>query len=117
MLPEAFAHSAGYGDIAIGLTAPLVALWLATPRHLLSFIGWQLLGIADLVTAVALGVTAPLLVPAGPTMLAMTVLPLSLVPTFAVPLLLILHVIAIAQARSWQSASAGAPHAAALSRS
>ena len=31
----------------------------------------------------------------------MTVLPLSLIPTFAVPLLLILHVICIAQARQW----------------
>jgi hypothetical protein len=31
----------------------------------------------------------------------MTVLPLSLIPTFAVPLLFILHVICIAQARRW----------------
>jgi hypothetical protein len=31
----------------------------------------------------------------------MTVLPLSLIPTFAVPLLLILHAISIAQARRW----------------
>jgi len=31
----------------------------------------------------------------------MTVLPLSLIPTFLVPLYLILHVISIAQARRW----------------
>jgi hypothetical protein len=32
----------------------------------------------------------------------MTVLPLSLIPTFAVPLLLMLHIICIAQARQWK---------------
>jgi hypothetical protein len=31
----------------------------------------------------------------------MTVLPLSLIPTFAVPLLMIFHIICIAQARRW----------------
>jgi hypothetical protein len=33
------------------------------------------------------------------------VLPLSLIPTFLVPLYLILHVICIAQARGWRSVS------------
>jgi hypothetical protein len=115
VLPGVFAHSAGYGDIAIGLTAPFVALWLATPRHRLSSIAWQLLGVADLVAAVSLGVTAPLFAPEGPTMLAVTVLPLSLIPTFAVPLLLILHGIAIAEARSWPGEDQ-TPQAAALLR-
>ena len=31
----------------------------------------------------------------------MTVLPLSLIPTFAVPLFIILHIICVAQARLW----------------
>jgi hypothetical protein len=35
----------------------------------------------------------------------MTVLPLSLIPTFAVPLFLILHIICIAQARQWQESA------------
>ena len=67
-----------------------------------SFIAWQLLGMLDLVTAVTLGVLAS---PApvgilghGVTTEAMTLLPLSVIPTFAVPLLLILHIISIAQA-------------------
>ena len=34
----------------------------------------------------------------------MTVLPLSLIPTFLVPLFAIFHIICIAQARSWKSA-------------
>jgi hypothetical protein len=36
-------------------------------------------------------------------MAAMTVLPLSLIPTFLVPLFLMFHVIAIAQARTWKA--------------
>src|SRR5947207_406067 len=105
LLPAVFALPAGYGDIFIGATAGLVAWKLATPRHRSSFIGWQLLGILELVTAVSLGTTARLIDTSGPTMLPMTVLPLSLVPTFLVPLFFIFHVISIAQARKWGATS------------
>jgi hypothetical protein len=101
VLPAIFALPAGYGDMAIGMTATLVAWKLANPTRRNSFILWQLLGIADLVTAVSLGTTARLISPDGPSMVAMTVLPLSLVPTFLVPLFLIFHIICIAQARAW----------------
>jgi hypothetical protein len=105
VLPAIFALPAGYGDMAIGATATLVAWKLANPSHCHSFILWQVLGIADLVTAVSLGTTARLLSPHSTSMVAMTVLPLSLVPTFLVPLFLIFHVICIAQARAWKGAS------------
>jgi hypothetical protein len=94
---------AGWGDIAIGATAPFIALKLANPDHRKSFIFWQLLGITDLVTAVGNGVTARLINPHGIATSAMTVLPMSLIPTFAVPLFMILHFISIAQARQWHS--------------
>jgi hypothetical protein len=58
--------------------------------------------VADLAVAVSLGTTAGLLEPHGASMVAMTVPPLSLVPTFLVPLFFIFHVICIAQARSWK---------------
>ena len=102
ILPGALALPAGWGDIAIGATAPLVALKLANPRNRKSFIVWQLLGITDLVTAVGSGVTAQFINPHGIATTAMTVLPMSLIPTFAVPLFMILHFISIAQARQWQ---------------
>jgi hypothetical protein len=102
ILPGQLALPAGWGDIAIGATAPLVALKLANPNYRRSFILWQLLGITDLVTAVGLGVTAQLINPHGIATSAMTVLPMSLIPTFAVPLFMILHFICIAQARQWQ---------------
>jgi hypothetical protein len=103
ILPKVFALPAGWGDILIGATALLAALKLATPQHRVSFIVWQILGIADLVTAVSLGTLAQLIDPHGIPTGAMTVLPLSLIPTFAVPLLLILHVICIAQALRWRT--------------
>jgi hypothetical protein len=105
LLPALFAWPAGYGDMAIGATATLVAWQLTSPSHRNSFILWQALGIADLVNAVSLGTTARLLDPTGPSMLPLTVLPLSLVPTFLVPLFMIFHVICIAQARKWEEVS------------
>jgi hypothetical protein len=102
ILPGMFALPAGWGDIVIGATAPFVALKLADPDHRRSFILWQALGIADLVTALFTGATARFIAPHGIPTDAMAALPLSLIPTFAVPLLLIFHIICIAQAKRWR---------------
>jgi hypothetical protein len=101
ILPGVFANSAGWGDIFIGLTAPWVALKLAQPGHRTGFIAWNALGMLDLITAVTLGTTSGLIHPQGLAADAMTVLPLSIVPTFLVPLFFIFHIIVIAQARRW----------------
>jgi hypothetical protein len=106
LLPSWFALPAGYGDMAIGATATLVAWQWARPEHRGAFIFWQALGILDLVTAVATGTTAQLVHPEGPAMRLMTVLPLSLIPTFFVPLYTMFHVISIAQARKWSGVTA-----------
>ena len=103
MLPWLFALPAGLGDMTVGATAAFVALNYAAPAHRAGFIRWQLFGIADLVVAVSLGTLSGILAPHGVPTSIMTVLPMSLIPTFAVPLLLILHIIAIAQARRWPS--------------
>ena len=100
-LPGIFANPAGWGDIFIGLTAPWVALKLTDPRHRSAFIAWNVLGMLDLVTAVALGTTSRLINAGELAADAMTVLPLSIVPTFLVPLFFIMHIIVIAQARRW----------------
>jgi hypothetical protein len=107
ILPGVFALPAGWGDIVIGATAFSVGMKLANPSHRNSFILWQWLGIADLAAGVSLGALARFIGPQGLTnpngitTAPMTVLPLSLIPTFAVPLMLILHIICIAQARRW----------------
>src|SRR5216683_7345686 len=103
LLPGVFALPAGWGDIAIGATAPLAALKLANFSRRRSFIFWQTLGIFDLVMAVTLGTTARWISPNEVSTALMTVLPLSLIPTFAVPLLIVLHIICIAQARQWKA--------------
>jgi hypothetical protein len=108
ILPRLFALPAGWGDITIGITAPFVAYTLATPSHRRVFNFWHLLGITDLVTAVSLGGLTAFLgasqvsaAASAPIVFPMATLPLSLIPTFAVPLLLILHIISITQARHW----------------
>lgn len=101
ILPAYFALSAGWGDIIIGATAPFAALWLANTAHRKGFIFWQVLGIADLVNALALGTLAGVIDPHGIPTAAMAVLPMSYITTFAVPVFLILHIICIAQARRW----------------
>jgi hypothetical protein len=102
MLPGIFALPAGWGDIAIGVTAPLAAFKLANVSRRRGFILWQILGVVDLVTALTLGPVATLINPHEVGTSMMTVLPMSLIPTFAVPLLIALHVIGIAQAKGWR---------------
>jgi hypothetical protein len=103
ILPGLFALPAGWGDMFIGFTAPFVALRLTRPEHRSWFLAWQILGILDLVDAVALGGAARFVEPHGLPTDAMALLPLSVIPTFLVPLLLILHIISIAQARRWHA--------------
>src|SRR5437879_2924770 len=101
ILPGVFALPAGWGDIAIGATAPFVAWAISSrknfPTHL--FVLWNVLGMLDLVMAVSLGILAsasPLGILAGAiTTEVMGKFPLSLIPTFFVPLLIIFHLIAL----------------------
>ncbi|MGC2638432.1 MAG: hypothetical protein WA294_14705 [Acidobacteriaceae bacterium] len=101
ILPWLFALPAGLGDMAAGATAASMALNRADPRHRTSFIAWQIFGMADLLVAVSLGTLAGVIQPHGIPTTAMTALPMSLIPTFGVPLFFIFHIICIALARRW----------------
>jgi hypothetical protein len=96
-LPAGFALPAGLGDIAVGLSAPFVAAAVVQRRrhHAALARWWSVAAVADLVIAVTSGVlhsSTPLGVLAGPvTTDGMAVYPLSLIPTFLVPLALLLH--------------------------
>ena len=104
-LPALFAWPAGIGDILVGVLAPLVALIYArAPREGASLVlGWNVLGILDLVVAVSTGfITAPspfLPVIAQPTSELMSVLPLVVIPTFAVPISILLHIATLTKLR------------------
>jgi len=105
VLPGLFAWPAGLGDMAIGATAPLVVLALRRqPAFAVGrlFRVWNLLGILDLVVAVSLGALSSVLgigISAGITTFPMGELPLVLVPTFLVPLFVMLHLASLLQAR------------------
>jgi hypothetical protein len=108
LLPGVFALPAGWGDIAIGATAPLVAWAISSKRSFPKeiFVSWNVLGMLDLMMAVTLGILAsasPLGILAGEiTTQVMGTFPLSLIPTFFVPLLIIFHLIALG--RVWNEA-------------
>jgi len=93
LLPSVFALPAGWGDIAIGAISSKTSF----PKKI--FVAWNLLGMFDLVMAVTLGILAsasPLGVLAGEvTTQVMGTFPLSLIPTFFVPLLIIFHLISL----------------------
>jgi glutamine cyclotransferase len=105
ILPGLFAWPAGLGDIAIGLTAPWVALALTRrPGFVASrpFVVWNLLGILDLVVAVSTGALSSGFVAGltgNVTTAPMARLPLVLIPAYLVPLFVMLHAVALLQAR------------------
>jgi hypothetical protein len=105
ILPGIFAWPAGLGDMAIGITAPLMLAGLlrrpgfAASR---SFVAWNLSGILDLTVAVSIGALVPLFAPNlyGTVSTGhMTQFPLVLIPTYLVPTFLMLHLTALFQAR------------------
>ncbi len=108
-LPWQFALPAGIGDIATGLLAFVVAVMLlrkAAGARKATY-AWCLFGIADLILAVTMGsLTTPgrvhLLALDAPNML-ISAYPLVMIPTFAVPLSLILHGLCLWKLRRLQS--------------
>lgn len=100
-LPAQFALPAGIGDIIVGTTAPVVGYFLAKDyswsKNLA--IAWNVVGIIDFISAVGTGfLTSP-----GPFQslafdhpnFLVTAFPLVLVPAFAVPLSIVLHIISL----------------------
>jgi hypothetical protein len=99
-LPATFAMSAGLGDIAIGLAAPLVALQLARGTGRAGAVLFNVLGILDLVVAGILGFLLFQLVEVTPSTAPLFLLPLALIPTVAVPLAITLHIVSLGRLRT-----------------
>ena len=99
ILDPAFAIPAGIGDILIGITAIPFALflWKGYNWSKYAVVVWSVLGIADLVNAVTLGVITN----ANFGTSTMATFPWILVPTVAVPLALALHGISLYRLRNW----------------
>ncbi len=95
-VPGVFAVPAGVGDVAVGLAAPFVAAGVAARRHSTrACAAWNALGVLDLALAVTLGaLTSPSPFQAfatGDPNYLISRLPLVLIPVFAVPLSVLLH--------------------------
>lgn len=89
-LPYGFAVPGGYGDIMVATLALLVVFVPTVYRHRAISI-WNVIGLVDILLVV---LSAARLGRADPdSMLALTYLPLSLLPTFLVPLIIASHVV------------------------
>lgn len=100
VLPAHFSNPAGWGDIAVGLFAPIVALALVGTGNLGRTFGWiwNAAGITDLLVAVGMGTGLLASVLSGsrvPPAPALGAYPLILIPAFAVPVSMLLHFLAI----------------------
>jgi len=104
VLPGLFAIPTGIIDIAFALTSFVVAARLVTRegRARPGFIAWHILGLSGLAVSVTLAILTSTprfgLVQGGITSQPMTWFPMSLVPTFIGPFVLICHLLAIVAA-------------------
>lgn len=108
VLPGEFAAPAGFGDFAVGMAAPIVAvaLWLGWKGAVKSAVTLHILGIVDFFFAILTG-AGSFGVPASDMHLVdpMTVYPMVWIPTGIVPLLLVGHVIGLINLRTSNRAS------------
>jgi hypothetical protein len=111
LLPGVFAWPAGIGDVIVGAYAPFVVLAISRRSQ-----GWHkhvvllnVLGLLDFVGAIAgglLGGRSPIgILGSDVTTDILQQLPLSLIPTFAVPFWIILHIVSLIKVRKLEAAA------------
>jgi hypothetical protein len=105
VIPGLFALPAGIGDVTTGLLALPVAYFLASRNGdaVRSAIAWNIFGLLDFTIAVGIGLaTAPgpfqVIVPSIPNT-GVGLYPTVLIPAFAVPSSILLHVLSLRQLR------------------
>lgn len=101
VLPAIFAFPSAWGDIIIGMSAPIVAYCVYKKKSFAITLAkyWNYLGIADLVIALSTGILAfsrPIqTIPVQPSTEILSLYPLAIIPLFAVPLALFLHCLSL----------------------
>jgi hypothetical protein len=105
VVPGVFALPAGVGDVITGLLAVPIAISLAadTPEVRRAAIAWNVFGLVDFAVAVRIGLmTAPgpfqMITPSIPNS-TVGVYPNVMIPAFAVPSSILLHVLSLRQLR------------------
>jgi hypothetical protein len=111
-LPGGFALPAGIGDIITALAAIPLVLAMSNPAPGIRkrFIAWNIFGLVDLMVAAGSGIlhsasSFGILTGNGANTLLMSQFPLSMVPTFFVPLFILLHLLALSRANEVESES------------
>jgi hypothetical protein len=95
-MPALFALPAGLGDMAVGVAEPLLARRIRAGHGRRPAIWFNILGIVDLVTAMSLGgLTAYGIVHVSPVNSELSQLPMALIPTVGVPMVFVLHILAL----------------------
>lgn len=124
LLPGMFAVPAGAGDVAVGLLALAIGIDISGRQQIRSrtVLLWNLFRIADLIVALATGfLTSPSTFQRfsfdHPNEL-ISVFPLVLIPTFLVPLAIVLHIISLVQlGRATAQTDSGREHVIMQARS
>lgn len=101
-LPPQFAVPEGTGDVVAALFSLPLAFALYRGRPVRRwFVTWNIFGLADLVSAITMGMLyseGPLgILHAGVSTALMTTFPIHLIPTFFVPLFILAHLLALAR--------------------
>jgi hypothetical protein len=111
LLPGVFALPAGFGDLFVGLAAPLVGFRYARnlPWRDTLVALWNVIGIGDLVVAIATGfLSSPsrfqIFSLDAPNLL-ISAFPLVLIPIYAVPLSIVLHLASLTKLRRTQASA------------
>ncbi len=91
-LPYAFAVPGGWGDIIVALLASFLILsGAASGRRRLAYLLWNVVGLVDILFVVAIATRLAFADPLS--MAALLRFPLSLLPTFVVPLIITIHIV------------------------
>ncbi len=106
IIPGAFAITAGWGDIAVAVTALTVA-FLALPITSLNkwrvVLVWNIFGLLDILFVLKTGVQLGFADMSQ--MIWITDFPMSLLPTFIVPLVIVTHIVIFIRLRKLRDAS------------
>ena len=97
VLPAIFALPAGLGDVLVGLGALAAVRWINSGRWG-RVAWWNLFGLFDLATATVLGLlTVPglHLLQTSPSSALLLASPLTIIPTFCVPIYVLLHLVSL----------------------